>query len=144
VQAHLRARNPKVTSARIAPLALSRGKAIALTGARGPVWIRGNVETLFQAIRNLAENAITHTPEGTSVEIDVADQPSVRTRMGFRPPVRAIPGVVDEGNRWIATANSGRKNRGYACDAIRIVRSPRAQVGSLMRQTVNGFFSHSR
>jgi signal transduction histidine kinase len=62
----------------IAPLALSRGKAIALTGARGPVWIRGNVETLFQAIRNLAENAITHTPEGTSVEIDVADDGTVR------------------------------------------------------------------
>jgi signal transduction histidine kinase len=56
----------------IAPLAVTQGKSIALTGAGGPVWIRGNPETLFQAIRNLAENALSHTPAGTAVEIDVA------------------------------------------------------------------------
>ena len=55
----------------IAPLALAQGKSIALTGAKGPVWIKGNAETLFQAIRNLAENAIHHTAVGTTVEIDV-------------------------------------------------------------------------
>lgn len=57
----------------IAPLAVAQGKSIALTGAKQPVWIRGNPETLFQAIRNLAENALNHTPAGTSVEIDVAE-----------------------------------------------------------------------
>jgi signal transduction histidine kinase len=57
----------------IAPLALAQRKSIALTGARGPVWIHGNPETLFRAIRNLAENAINHTPEGTAVEISVAE-----------------------------------------------------------------------
>jgi signal transduction histidine kinase len=62
----------------IAPLALAQGKTIALTGTRGPVWIKGNPETLFRAIRNLAENAINHTPEGTLVEIDVAANGTVR------------------------------------------------------------------
>jgi signal transduction histidine kinase len=62
----------------IAPLALAQGKTIALTGTRGPVWIKGNPETLFRAIRNLAENAINHTPQGTLVEIDVAENGTVR------------------------------------------------------------------
>jgi signal transduction histidine kinase len=62
----------------IAPLALAQGKTIALTGARGPVWIKGNPETLSRAIRNLAENAINHTPDGTLVEIDVAETGTVR------------------------------------------------------------------
>jgi signal transduction histidine kinase len=62
----------------IAPLALARGKAIALTGAGGPVRIKGNAEALFQAIRNLAENAITHTPKNTTVEIEVTENAVVR------------------------------------------------------------------
>jgi signal transduction histidine kinase len=55
----------------IAPLAVAQGKTIALGGAEGPVWIAGNPETVFRAIRNLAENALSHTPAGTAVEIEV-------------------------------------------------------------------------
>jgi signal transduction histidine kinase len=62
----------------IAPLAVAQGKSIALTGAKEPVWIRGNPETLFQAIRNLAENAINHTPAGTAVEIEVEESGVLR------------------------------------------------------------------
>ncbi len=56
----------------IAPLALAQGKSVALIGARGPVWIRGNAETLFRAVRNLTENAINHTPVNGVVEIEVS------------------------------------------------------------------------
>jgi signal transduction histidine kinase len=62
----------------IAPLALAQDKSIALTGAKDPVWIKGNPETLFQAIRNLVENAVNHTPQGTVVEIDVGTDGTVR------------------------------------------------------------------
>jgi signal transduction histidine kinase len=62
----------------IAPLAVTQGKSIALSGANGAVWIKGNPETIFQAIRNLAENAIYHTPQGTSVEIEVAESGLLR------------------------------------------------------------------
>jgi len=62
----------------IAPLALAQDKSVALTGAKGPVWIKGNSETLFQAIRNLAENAINHTPRDTVVELEVMEDGTVR------------------------------------------------------------------
>jgi signal transduction histidine kinase len=62
----------------VAPLALAHGKSVALTGTKDPVWIKGNPETLFHAIRNLTENAINHTPPGTTVEIDVVETGTVR------------------------------------------------------------------
>jgi signal transduction histidine kinase len=62
----------------MAPLALAQDKSIALTGAKGPVWIKGNPETLFQAVRNLVENAIHHTPAGTTVEIEVTEHGMAR------------------------------------------------------------------
>jgi signal transduction histidine kinase len=62
----------------IAPLAVAQGKTIALGGAEKPVWIAGNPETVFRAIRNLAENALSHTPAGTAVEIEVSTDGVVR------------------------------------------------------------------
>jgi signal transduction histidine kinase len=62
----------------IAPLALEQDKDIALLGADAPVWVKGNAEMLFRAIRNLAENAIKHTPRGTVVEFTVWDDGTVK------------------------------------------------------------------
>jgi signal transduction histidine kinase len=53
----------------IAPLALLQGKDIALNSANGAVWVAGDGEMLYRAVRNLTENAINHTPKGTTVEI---------------------------------------------------------------------------
>lgn len=58
----------------IAPLALAQQKTIALTGAEGPVWVKGNAEMLRRAIRNLVENALKHAPVETEVEIAVGPQ----------------------------------------------------------------------
>jgi signal transduction histidine kinase len=55
----------------VAPLALAQGKDVALLGAIGPVWVKGNTEMLGHAIRNLAENAINHTAVGSTVEFIV-------------------------------------------------------------------------
>jgi signal transduction histidine kinase len=62
----------------MAPLAVDRGQAIALTGAPGPVWVRGHTEALFRAVRNLVENAIRHTPAGVSIEVEVLQDGGVR------------------------------------------------------------------
>ncbi len=61
----------------VAPLALAQGKDIALTGATGPVWVKGNPEMLGRAIRNLSENAINHTAAGTTVEFVVENNGTV-------------------------------------------------------------------
>ena len=55
----------------MAPVAVGAAKTIALTGAEGPVWVRGNADALFRAVRNLVENAIRHTPPGGTIEVEV-------------------------------------------------------------------------
>jgi signal transduction histidine kinase len=61
----------------VAPLALAQGKDVALLGGTEPVWVKGNPEMLSRAIRNLAENAINHTAEGTTVEFVVDEDGTV-------------------------------------------------------------------
>jgi len=55
----------------LAPLALTQGKDLALTGADGPTWVKGNQELIHAAVRNLVENAINHTPQDTDIQIEV-------------------------------------------------------------------------
>ncbi len=78
----------------VAPLALRQGKEIAVTGAEGEVWVTGNSDTLFQAVRNLAENAIAHTPEGTAVELHV-------DASGLVEVLDAGPGVPEDARHLI-------------------------------------------
>jgi signal transduction histidine kinase len=62
----------------MAPLAVEMSKAIALSGDAGPIWVHGEAEALFRAVRNLIENAIRHTPPDTSIEVEVAKEGIVR------------------------------------------------------------------
>lgn len=55
----------------IAPLALGQEKTIELICGDEPVLIRGNAEMVRRAVRNLAENALNHAPEGTVIEVVV-------------------------------------------------------------------------
>jgi signal transduction histidine kinase len=64
----------------IVPWAIAQDRTIALVGAEHPVWIKGHAEMIARAIRNLVENAVKHTPAGTSVEVAVADDGTVRVR----------------------------------------------------------------
>ncbi len=71
----------------IGPLALAKGKDIALEGANGSVWVKGNSDMLHRAIRNLAENAIHHTAEGTTVEL-VVEQDGTVSVLDCGPGIR--------------------------------------------------------
>jgi len=64
----------------LAPLALAQGKNIALSGASEPVTVKGNADMLHRAIRNVVENAIIHTPPGTTIDIVVREHGSVSIR----------------------------------------------------------------
>jgi signal transduction histidine kinase len=64
----------------VAPLALDQGREIALLGVTSPVLVKGNAEMIKRAIRNLAENAIRHTPKDTAVEFVVEENGTVTVR----------------------------------------------------------------
>jgi signal transduction histidine kinase len=62
----------------VAPLVISQGKEICLDAAPEPVWVKGNPDLMYRAVRNLVENAIHHTPRGTVVELVVRSDGSIR------------------------------------------------------------------
>jgi signal transduction histidine kinase len=61
----------------MAPMAVAQSKSIALVSEMSQVWVQGNSGALYRAIRNLVENAITHTAPHTTVEISVSEDGTV-------------------------------------------------------------------
>jgi signal transduction histidine kinase len=55
----------------MAPLAVKSGRSIAVLRAEEAVPVRGNRDALYQALRNLVENALRFTPAESEVEIEV-------------------------------------------------------------------------
>lgn len=58
----------------LVPLAEASGKHIRFEG-EVPVMVRGHAEALSRALRNLAENAIRHTRQGSEVVVEVGPGP---------------------------------------------------------------------
>jgi signal transduction histidine kinase len=57
--------------AALAPWVIERGGVLALTGTDTPVYVQGNADAIEDAIRNLVENAVTHSPLGEEVTVEV-------------------------------------------------------------------------
>jgi signal transduction histidine kinase len=57
--------------ATMAPWAIPQGRTIAFVGADGPVWVKANGNAAADAIRNLVENGVTHSPPGGEVTVRV-------------------------------------------------------------------------
>ena len=64
-------------AAGLAPLAVGDNKSIALARCDQPVVVRTSNFALRAALGNLIENAINHTPQGTTVRLRVTSQPSI-------------------------------------------------------------------
>jgi signal transduction histidine kinase len=63
----------------LGPTAIMQNRSIEVLAPDQPVRIRGARDYLFRALRNLVENALRHTKEGTTVSIVVAaDPPSIK------------------------------------------------------------------
>lgn len=74
----------------LGPLAIRSGRMIEVEAPDQPVFIHGQSDALFHALRNLVDNALRHTPAGTSVIVEVT----------ANPPCLVVrdhgPGVIDQ------------------------------------------------
>jgi signal transduction histidine kinase len=64
-------------AALVAPYAFKSGRSVAVLNAEHPVIVRGNRDAIYQALRNLVENALKFTPADTEVEIEIDRSGSV-------------------------------------------------------------------
>ena len=103
------------------------GKRIALIGTQAPVLVKGDRQALFQAIRNLAENAIEHTASDTAVEIAVYSE-------GIVHVLDKGPGVAERDREHIFQRFwRGDRQRGGAGLGLSIVtRIAEAHGGSIV------------
>ncbi len=70
--------------AALAPLAVRRGVDLELTGAAALPGVRGDAAALEQALANLIDNAIAHSPPGATVSVSLAAPADIR--VGDRGP----------------------------------------------------------
>ena len=61
----------------LAPWAIAHQRTIAFDGPDHPVMVKGNADEISDAIRNIVENAVLHTPPDTEVTVGVASDGSV-------------------------------------------------------------------
>jgi two-component system, OmpR family, sensor histidine kinase TctE len=57
--------------ATLAAWAIPQGRTVAFVGADGPVWVHANAHAVADAITNLVENGISHSPPGGEVTVKV-------------------------------------------------------------------------
>ncbi|HEX4570875.1 MAG TPA: HAMP domain-containing sensor histidine kinase [Dongiaceae bacterium] len=92
----------------LAPMALARRRDIAVTGAEVSVTVHGNHDSLHQALRNLVENALHHTSEGTTVDIAVQSEPPSISVSDQGPGIPAADRKNLFQRFWRAERSSGR------------------------------------
>jgi signal transduction histidine kinase len=61
----------------LAPWAIEQGRTIGFEAPGEPVLVRGNADAITDALRNLVENAVCHTPPKTEVTVSVSSDGSV-------------------------------------------------------------------
>jgi signal transduction histidine kinase len=64
-------------AANLGPIAINTDKSIKLERSEGDLFVRTSRFVLRTALQNLIENAIKHTPRGTSVLVRVTNLPSI-------------------------------------------------------------------
>jgi signal transduction histidine kinase len=60
------------------PLTIQANRRMEMTAPAAPVLMRGNAHALALAVTNLVENAMLHTPAGSSIDIEVCYPPAIR------------------------------------------------------------------
>lgn len=64
--------------AALGPLTVRANRRMEMKAPSTPVLVQGNAYALALAVTNLVENAMLHTPAGSSIDIEVNDSPEIR------------------------------------------------------------------
>jgi two-component system, OmpR family, sensor histidine kinase TctE len=93
--------------AAMAPWALTQRRTIAFADAKTPVRIKGNANAIEDAVRNLVENALAHSPAGSEVTVVAKSEGSISV-------ADRGPGVLhDEREKVFQRFWRGKKAIGY-------------------------------
>ncbi len=108
----------------LAPLAVTQKKSLALNGPETPVYVCAHAELLERAVRNLVENALAHTAQGTEVEVDVDANGTLRV-------LDRGPGIAQQDRELIFQRfwRGDRKRPGGAGLGLSIVKGIVQSVG---------------
>lgn len=110
----------------LAPVALASGKSIELIRSAAPVVIRTSTFAVQAALSNLVENAIKHSPAGTSVRLRVTDCPSIEVMdFGAGVPLEQRTKVFER--FWRGDTSGGGAGLGLAI-VDRIMKSLQGSV----------------
>jgi len=112
----------------LAPLAVRENKTLAVSGCEGVV-VAADGEVLGHALRNLVENAIAHTPPGTTVEIAVREDGELQVSdqgPGVPPDQREL--VFQ---RFWRGERSGRRRSGAGLGLSIVARTAEAYGGEV-------------
>jgi len=61
----------------MAPWAWAKKRTLAFSGAERPIHVKGNAHAIADAVRNLVENAVIHSPSGTEALVSTHPDGSV-------------------------------------------------------------------
>jgi signal transduction histidine kinase len=115
----------------LAPVAVSRGISLELTGAEQPVLAHGLPGPLYDALRNLVENALSQTPKGKCVSISISQGSTGRC---FLSVADQGPGIAaNERPHLFQRFWQGRRKTGGAGLGLSIVQ----RVADLHQATID-------
>jgi len=100
-------------AASLGPLAIRAGKTIEVESGDQPAFTRGSAWVILNALGNLIENAVAHTPAGTAVTVRVTDQPTIEVRDSGPGVPPALRDKVFE-RFWRSEQSSGGAGLGLA------------------------------
>jgi signal transduction histidine kinase len=67
------------------PLFIRDRRELRVSGVQDPVWVRGDKDLIYRALRNVLDNALQHTPTATPVDVTLEGS-AVKVR-DYGPPI---------------------------------------------------------